>query len=64
MPRAPCRVHEPAIALVELVNENSIVESWVANRLRGKNTRKNPGTWSDITGFFKNTNACLKAFAT
>ena len=41
--------NEPAIALVELVNENSIVESWVSNRLLGKNTRKNPGTWSDIT---------------
>jgi hypothetical protein len=40
--------NEPAIALVELVNENSIVESWVSNRLLGKNTVKNPGTWSDI----------------
>jgi hypothetical protein len=41
--------NEAAIALVELVNENSIVESWVSNRLLGKNTSKNPGTWSDIT---------------
>ena len=41
--------NEPAVAIVELVNENSIVESWVNNRLVGKNTRKNPGTWTDIT---------------
>jgi hypothetical protein len=40
--------NEPAVALVELVNENSIVESWFSNRLLGKNTMKNPGTWSDI----------------
>ena len=40
--------HEPAVALVELVNENSLVESWFSGRLLGKNTRKNPGTWTDI----------------
>ncbi len=41
--------NEPAVALVELVNENSIVEAWYADRLLGKNTRRNPGTWTDIT---------------
>jgi len=41
--------NEPAVALIELVNENSIVESWYSNRLLGKNTSKNVGTWSDIT---------------
>jgi len=40
--------HEPAVLLVELVNENSIVESWFAGRLRGKHTGKAAGTWSDI----------------
>ncbi len=40
--------HEPAIAIVEMVNENSIVESWFSGRLLGKNTRRNPGTWTDI----------------
>jgi hypothetical protein len=40
--------NEPAVALVELVNENSIVESWFSNRLLGKNTSKTSGTWSDI----------------
>jgi hypothetical protein len=38
---------EPAIALIELVNENSILESWVRNRLRGEQT-KPFGTWGDI----------------
>ena len=40
--------HEPAVAIVELVNENSIVESWFSGRLLGKNQQKNPGTWTDI----------------
>lgn len=39
---------EPAVALVEFVNENSLVEAWMDGRLRGRNTRKNPGTWTDI----------------
>ncbi|UCG48361.1 MAG: hypothetical protein JSU94_01025 [Phycisphaerales bacterium] len=43
---------EPAVAIVELVNENSIVESWFADRLLGKNTKKNPGTWTDITAWY------------
>jgi len=39
---------EPAVALVEFVNENSLVEAWMDGRLSGKNTRKYPGTWTDI----------------
>ena len=38
---------EPAVALVELLNENSILESWLSDRLRGENTQPT-GTWSDI----------------
>ncbi len=38
---------EPAIAIVELINENSILESWVANHLRGEQTEPF-GTWGDI----------------
>lgn len=45
--------HEPAVAIVELVNENSLVESWFSGRLLGKNTRKNPGTWTDITASYE-----------
>lgn len=40
--------HEPAVAIVELVNENSIVEAWFSDRLLGRNTQKNPDTWADI----------------
>jgi hypothetical protein len=39
---------EPAVAIVEFVNENSLVEAWMNGRLLGQNTRRNPGTWSDI----------------
>lgn len=39
---------EPAVAVVEFVNENSLVESWVQNRLVGKQTTKASGTWHDI----------------
>lgn len=38
---------EPAVALVELVNENSILESWTRGRLRGQ--QQTPfGAWGDI----------------
>ena len=41
--------HEPAVLCIEFMNENSLVESWVSNRLQGKAARENPGTWTDIT---------------
>ena len=44
---------EPAVAMVEIVNENSLVEAWIAGRLLGKNTQKNPGTWSDIPASYE-----------
>ncbi len=44
--------NEPAIVIVEIVNENSIVEAWFSDRLLGKNKRKNPGTWTDITAWY------------
>ncbi len=46
--------YEPAVAVVELVNENSIVEAWFSDRLLGKNTNKRPGTWTDITAWYAN----------
>ncbi|MHC4726014.1 MAG: hypothetical protein ACYS17_02205 [Planctomycetota bacterium] len=46
--------YEEAIAVVELVNENSIVEAWFSDRLLGKNKNKNPGTWADITPWYAN----------
>ncbi|MBC7237280.1 MAG: hypothetical protein H5T69_15670, partial [Chloroflexi bacterium] len=38
---------EPAIAIVELVNENSLLESWIRGRLRGRQTQP-ARTWADI----------------
>jgi len=43
---------EPAVLIVEIVNENSIVEAWFSDRLLGRNTRKRPGTWTDITAWY------------
>lgn len=45
--------HEPAVAIIEFVNENSIVESWFSGRLLGKARRKNPGTWTDIPASYE-----------
>ena len=45
--------NEPAIATVELVNENSLIESWFSGRLRGKQTRQYTGTWCDITAHYE-----------
>ena len=44
-------VDEPAVAIVEIVNENSIIESWVRGRLLGKGPAPaaSDSTWSDIT---------------
>ena len=39
---------DPAVAVVEFVNENSLVESWTQNRLVGTQTGKASGTWHDI----------------
>jgi hypothetical protein len=44
--------NEPAVLIVELVNENSLVEAWFSDRLLGKNTQKNPGTWTDVTAWY------------
>ena len=44
---------EPAVVTVELVNENSLVESWFSGRLLGKNTTRNPGTWTDIPASYE-----------
>ncbi len=43
---------EPAVLIVEIVNENSLVEAWFSDRLLGQNTQKNPGTWTDVTAWY------------
>ncbi|HPA20959.1 MAG TPA: hypothetical protein PLU30_24635 [Verrucomicrobiae bacterium] len=39
---------EPAVAIVELVNENSLVESWFSGRLKGRQATPPGDVWSDI----------------
>jgi hypothetical protein len=41
---------EPAVAMVELINENSLIESWIAGRLqgRGRDPKQQDATWTDI----------------
>lgn len=44
--------NEPAIALVEIVNENSLIEAWMSGRLLGNYLKPgNPG-WNDIPPFY------------
>ena len=38
---------EPAVAVIEFVNENSLVEAWAQNRLVGAQTTKPTDTWHD-----------------
>ena len=40
--------HEPAIATVEMVNENSVLEGWVGRRLVGRDTTEERATWRPI----------------
>ncbi|MHB8901562.1 MAG: hypothetical protein ACYC6Y_22650, partial [Thermoguttaceae bacterium] len=39
---------EPAVATVEMVNENSVLEAWVGRRLVGKDTTEESPTWRPI----------------
>jgi hypothetical protein len=46
--------NEPAVAIVEMVNENSLVEYWLAGRLSGRG--RTPGadaTWADIPASYE-----------
>ncbi|MFZ4726661.1 MAG: hypothetical protein ACOYMD_14600, partial [Paludibacter sp.] len=44
--------NEPAIALVEIVNENSLIEAWMSGRLLGNFTKKGVAGWQDIPPFY------------
>ncbi len=44
--------HEPAVATVEIVNENSIFEFWMRNWLRGELTPDGPHYQLDFTPFY------------
>ncbi len=43
---------EPALIIVEIVNENSLVEAWFGDRLNGKKYSRNPSTWSAIPPYY------------
>jgi hypothetical protein len=45
--------HEPAVAIVEIVNENSIFEFWLRNWLRGEQTAESPRIQLDFTAFYE-----------
>lgn len=44
-------INEPAIALVEIVNENSLVDAWFYGRLQGKRITPTNDTWVDISPY-------------
>jgi hypothetical protein len=44
-------IDEPAVIIVEIVNENSLVEAWFDDRITGKNYL-NPHTWSDTPPYY------------
>ena len=45
--------NEPAIAIVEMVNENSVLEFWQRNWFRGKLTHGAPAFQLDLTPYYK-----------
>lgn len=44
--------HEPAVAIVEIVNENSLYEFWMRNWLRGERGDDRPDIQLDLTPFY------------
>lgn len=44
--------NEPALAFIEIVNENSLVEAWFSGRLNGDHDTKETSTWSGIPKFY------------
>lgn len=45
-------IDEPALILVEIVNENSLVEAWFSDRLTGKTYSETPSTWSGVPPYY------------
>jgi hypothetical protein len=45
--------NEPAVAIVEIVNENSLFEFWLRNWLRGEKTKGGPNIQLDFTAFYE-----------
>lgn len=43
---------DPAVIIIELTNENSLFGGWTSGFLRGKQTKRNAGTWADIPPYY------------
>jgi len=43
---------DPAVVIVELTNENSLFGGWTSGYLRGRQAKRNPGTWADIPPYY------------
>lgn len=44
--------NEPALAFLEIVNENSLIEAWFTGRLNGDHNSKETSTWSGIPKYY------------
>ena len=44
--------NEPALAFLEIVNENSLVEAWFTGRLLGEHNSTETSTWTDIPEYY------------
>ncbi len=44
--------NEPALAFIEIVNENSLVEAWFTGRLNGDHNSTETSTWSGIPKYY------------
>ena len=45
-------INEPGLAMVEIVNENSLIEAWFNGRLLGERTTPGGGIWVDIPPYY------------
>ena len=45
-------VDEPAVCIVEFINENSLVEAWFRGRLKGQRTEPDGDVWCDIPAYY------------
>jgi hypothetical protein len=45
-------IDEPALIIVEIVNENSLVEAWFSDRITGESYSENPSTWTGVPPYY------------
>ena len=44
--------HEPALAWIELLNENSLIEAWLVGRLEGEDNSSASTAWTPLTSYY------------